>query len=45
MYNVLLWLWFIFIVIPLGILRYVVWPLFLFTVFGPLGLLVWIFIH
>lgn len=31
--------------IVFGLLRYVVWPLFLIMVFGPFGLLVWLFIH
>lgn len=28
-----------------GIVRYIVWPLVLLALFGPLGLIVWLFIH
>lgn len=29
----------------IAILRYVVWPLLLLSVLGPLGLFIWLFIH
>lgn len=28
-----------------GVLRYIVWPVLLIATLGPIGLLVWLFIH
>lgn len=29
----------------LAVLRYVVWPIVLISLFGPFGLIIWLFIH